>query len=50
MDCLSYRISRMFGYVSKCNALDVAVAYVYLDFISMKRHGMVEFTPIISMV
>jgi len=37
MDCLSYRISCMFGYVSKCNALDVAVVYVYLDFISMMR-------------
>jgi len=37
MDCLSYSISCMFGYVSKCNALDVTVAYVYLDFISTKR-------------
>ena len=37
MDCSSYRISGMFGYVSKGNALDVAVVYVYLDFISMKR-------------
>jgi len=37
MDCLSYRISCMFGYVSKCIALDVAVVYVYLDFISMMR-------------
>src|SRR6218665_1300404 len=44
MDCLIYRISCMFGYVSKCNALDVAVVYVYLDFISVKRHGMIDFT------